>query len=181
MPFVLGVLDDITLGPYSIMDADHLHPHIAGAHTHDVLKLLGPPGEGGAQSRVYSNTMKAGKGGELAGLIQPGYLQRPGLGTLLARRAGPQQHPLTKLSFCQRQLATCFVAAWTWRTAMIDCGSPACGVPCRLQKRTSLLVIILCVLQAAPLHVFLAPISTDCPVLPCVLVSHACREVLHPW
>jgi hypothetical protein len=30
MPFVLGVLDDITLGPYSIMDAEHLHPHIAG-------------------------------------------------------------------------------------------------------------------------------------------------------
>jgi hypothetical protein len=33
MPFVLGVLDDITLGPYSIMDAEHLHPHIAGART----------------------------------------------------------------------------------------------------------------------------------------------------
>lgn len=31
MPFVLGVLDDITLGPYSILDAEHLHPHIAGA------------------------------------------------------------------------------------------------------------------------------------------------------
>ena len=31
MPFVLAVLDDITLGPYSIMDAEHLHPHIAGA------------------------------------------------------------------------------------------------------------------------------------------------------
>jgi hypothetical protein len=33
MPFVLGVLDDITLGPYSIMDAEHLHPHMAGALT----------------------------------------------------------------------------------------------------------------------------------------------------
>lgn len=28
MPFVLAILDDITLGPYSIMDAEHLHPHI---------------------------------------------------------------------------------------------------------------------------------------------------------
>lgn len=26
---VLALLDDITLGPYSIMDAEHLHPHIA--------------------------------------------------------------------------------------------------------------------------------------------------------
>jgi hypothetical protein len=31
IPAALGVLDDITLGPYSIMDAEHLHPHIAGA------------------------------------------------------------------------------------------------------------------------------------------------------
>lgn len=30
IPGVLSLIDDITLGPYSIMDADHLDPHIAG-------------------------------------------------------------------------------------------------------------------------------------------------------
>eukprot|EP00882_Tetradesmus_deserticola_P015191 GHRQ01016176.1.p1 GENE.GHRQ01016176.1~~GHRQ01016176.1.p1 ORF type:complete len:457 (+),score=182.70 GHRQ01016176.1:470-1840(+) len=29
LPSVLSLIDDITLGPYSIMDADHLDPHIA--------------------------------------------------------------------------------------------------------------------------------------------------------
>jgi hypothetical protein len=30
IPGVLSLIDDITLGPYSIMDADHMDPHIAG-------------------------------------------------------------------------------------------------------------------------------------------------------
>jgi hypothetical protein len=30
IPGVLSLIEDITLGPYSIMDADHLDPHIAG-------------------------------------------------------------------------------------------------------------------------------------------------------
>jgi hypothetical protein len=38
MPFVLGVLDDITLGPYSILDAEHVHPHIAGVYTDRVMQ-----------------------------------------------------------------------------------------------------------------------------------------------
>lgn len=43
MPFVLGVLEDITLGPYSIMDAEHLHPHIAGAATSALKPKLQAP------------------------------------------------------------------------------------------------------------------------------------------
>jgi hypothetical protein len=35
IPGVLSLIDDITLGPYSIMDANHMDPHIAGA-----LKLV---------------------------------------------------------------------------------------------------------------------------------------------